>query len=237
MEKWSFLMHFLSREYFGWGRTSARAADPKSGLVIHYDGPGSHLTKKSHAKCIEYWKSVRRFHMNSNGWADIGYSFGVCPHSVSDSSGYVFEGRGLYREQAAQPGGNTTYYSVTLMLGDGEHPTDVQVDTVRQLREWLEDKTGMRGFVKGHRDFYNTSCPGDILYGMVRNGTFEEDSMPSVEDIWEWDNIPAPRSASTYDKNPTWKPSSHLTDINERVRSLQRAVADLAKKVDELAQK
>lgn len=168
-------MHELKRSYFGWGRTAAHSASPSRGLVIHYDGPGQNLTSKPHQDCISYWKSVRKYHMNSNGWLDIGYSFGVCPHSDSSGDGYVFEGRGLNREQAAQPGGNTTYYSVTLMLGDGEHPTDVQIQTVRELREWLHRK-GNANTVKGHRDFISTSCPGSILYGMVKDGTFTKDS-------------------------------------------------------------
>jgi len=181
-------MHFLDRDYFGWGRTAARAASPHMGLVIHYDGPGQNLTGKTHSHCVEYWKGVRKFHMNSNGWADIGYSFGVCPHSDSSGQGYIFEGRGLNREQAAQPGGNTTYYSVTLMLGDGEHPTDVQIETVRELREWLHSK-GNANTVKGHKDFYNTSCPGTILYKMVKDGTFtkssEEDDV-SAKEVWDY---------------------------------------------------
>ncbi|HLU97394.1 MAG TPA: hypothetical protein VKZ89_11190 [Thermobifida alba] len=58
----------------------------------------------------------------------------------------------------------------------------------------------------------------------------------------EWDGIPAPRTASTYDKNPTWKAASHLTDINERVRALQQtaaanqaALGELSRAVAELA--
>src|SRR5690606_27877677 len=141
---------------------------------------------------------------------------------------------------------NDTWYSVTLMSGPGEDPTPAQIDAVRQLRQWLMGK-GVAGAVRGHRDFIPTSCPGDRLYRLVKNGTFskapnEEDDMPSPKDLWEWDGIPAPRTASTYDKNPTWKPASHLTDINERVRALQQtaaanqaALGELSKAVAELA--
>jgi len=101
----------------------------------------------------------------NRGWSDIGYSFGVCPH------GQIFEGRGLDRTQAAQPGGNSTWYSCTLMSGPGEDPPAVQINAVRELRAWLMGK-GMGAAVKGHRDFYSTSCPGDGLYRMVRDGTF-----------------------------------------------------------------
>src|SRR5690606_30330973 len=98
-----------------------------------------------------------------------GNSFGACPH------GYVFEGRGLFRTQAAQPGGNSTYYSVTLMSGPSDTITDAQINAVRQLREWLmEPATSISGTVKGHRDFVSTSCPGGKLYRMVRDGVFSQ---------------------------------------------------------------
>lgn len=234
-------MKFQKRSVFGWGSSGAARATPTRGLVVHYDGSNQGLARKAHSACVTYWKSTRAFHMGpARGWADIAYSYGACPH------GYVMEGRGLGRVQAAQPGGNSTWYSVTLMSGPGEDPTPAQIDAVRQLRAWLMGK-GVAGAVRGHRDFIPTSCPGDRLYRLVKNGTFskapnEEDDMPSPKDLWEWDGIPAPRTASTYDKNPTWKAASHLTDINERVRALQQtaaanqaALGELSRAVAELA--
>lgn len=159
-------MDLVNRAAFGWGPSAATTASPSQGLVIHYDGSNQGLAAKPHAACIAYWRNTRKFHMGSSrGWSDIGYSFGCCPH------GEVFEGRGLNRVQAAQPGGNSSWYSCTLMSGPSEQPTAVQIDAVRQLRAWLMSK-GVGGAVQGHRDFFSTSCPGDIAYAMVRDGTF-----------------------------------------------------------------
>lgn len=98
-----------------------------------------------------------------------GNSFMACAH------GYVMEGRGLFRTQAAQPGGNTSHYSVTLATGPSDPITDEQINAVRQLREWLmEPSSSIAGTVLGHRDFVATSCPGDTAYGMVQDGTFAE---------------------------------------------------------------
>ncbi|MFC4561846.1 N-acetylmuramoyl-L-alanine amidase [Nocardiopsis mangrovi] len=159
---------YVTRSDLGWGASPASSADPKSGLVIHYDSGDQGLAAKPHSDCITYWKNTREFHTGpSRGWADIGYSFMSCPH------GYVLEGRGLYKQQAAQPGGNSTYYSCTLATGPGDPITDEQVDAVRELRLWLmEPDTSIAGTVKGHRDFISTSCPGDAAYAMVENGTF-----------------------------------------------------------------
>ncbi|WP_431890421.1 hypothetical protein [Nocardiopsis alba] len=96
-----------------------------------------------------------------------GNSFMACPH------GYVIEGRGLYRTQAAQPGGNSSHYSCTLATGPSDPITPEQINAVRVLRQWLmEPDTSIAGTVLGHRDFISTSCPGDKAYRMVQDGTF-----------------------------------------------------------------
>ncbi|MCY9787573.1 N-acetylmuramoyl-L-alanine amidase [Nocardiopsis sp. EMB25] len=157
------------RTYFGWSASSpADYADPRSGLVVHYNGPPTDLD--GHAACVSYWKNTRGHHVDGRGWDDIGYSFGV---SVE---GGIFEGRGLRRYQAAQGtfSGNANYYSVTLMIGEGERPTDAQIDGVRRLRAWLRSDHGVSGTVLGHRDFVSTSCPGSVLYALVENGTFTQ---------------------------------------------------------------
>ncbi|WP_236572280.1 N-acetylmuramoyl-L-alanine amidase [Nocardiopsis sp. FR4] len=153
------------RSYFGWGGSGASYADPTRGLVIHYNGPATNL--RSHSDCIAYWKRVRRDHMRGNGWADLGYSWGACRH------GEVFTGRGLRRYQAAQgtTRGNSEWYSVTLMLGGNEQPTQGHIQAVRDLRAYLMAR-GVGGAIRGHRSFVSTSCPGDVLYELVLDGTF-----------------------------------------------------------------
>ena len=154
----------VKRSAFGWGASGADYAHPTKGLVVHYDGSDQGLAKKSHSSCVTYWKNTRKFHMGSErGWADIGYSFGVCPH------GYVFEGRGLNKAQAAQPGGNTTWYSCTFMSGDHESPTDAQVQAFLRLRAWLRSK-GVGAAVSYHGKFISTSCPGSKLRTLVTSG-------------------------------------------------------------------
>lgn len=171
----------MSRSDLGWPECPATQADPKSGLVIHYDSVDQGLAGKDHSACLTYWHATREFHTGpSREWACIGYSFMSCPH------GYVLEGRGLYRTQAAQPGGNSSHYSVTLATGPKDPITPEQINAVRQLRQWLmEPDTSISGKVLGHRDFISTSCPGKKAYRLVQDGTFaqppndsEGDDMP-----------------------------------------------------------
>ncbi len=157
-------LKLLRRAAFGWPATpNAATAACANGLVVHYDGSDQGLAKKEHLACVTYWRNTRSFHMGSQrGWNDIGYSFGCCPH------GYVFEGRGWQRQQAAQPGGNSTWTSVTFMSGDHEKPTTEQLQAFNDLRAYLRSK-GLRAGIKGHRDFISTSCPGTPLYTLVKD--------------------------------------------------------------------
>jgi hypothetical protein len=212
-------MRITQRAAFGWGASAATPANPTLGLVIHYDGSNQGLARKLHGACVTYWQQTRRFHMGpGRGWADIGYSFGVCPH------GEVLEGRGLGRYQAAQgtTAGNANWYSATLMSGPDEPPTAAQIDAVRQLRAWLMSK-GVAGAVRGHRDFVSTTCPGDVLYRMVRDGVFagkassEEEGDVSAKDVWKYE-IPVPWGSKD---NPEWQAKSLLVNTNQRLRAVQ----------------
>lgn len=221
-------MRFVTRSALGWGPSPASQATPTQGLVVHYDGGDQGLAGRPHSMCLAYWRRTRAFHTGPvRRWADIGYSFGACPH------GYVFEGRGLYRVQAAQLRGNSTWYSCTLMSGPGEDPTPEQIDAVRQLRAWLMSK-GVGGAVRGHRDFFNTSCPGDRLYRLVRDGTFTRSPSPSegddvsAKDLWTHE-LKVPFGSK---ENPSWQAGNVLVNTAKWTHELRQTVAVLGGKLD-----
>lgn len=158
-------MKLEKRSSFGWPATAAGTASCANGMVAHYDGADQGLAGKAHSACRSYWKATREFHMGpARGWLDVGYSFGVCPHGV------VLEGRGWQRQQAAQPGGNTTWTSATFMSGPDEKPTAAQVEAFRELRAWLRGK-GLAAAIRPHGSFVSTDCPGPILARMVKDGS------------------------------------------------------------------
>ncbi|MFI7449529.1 peptidoglycan recognition family protein [Nonomuraea sp. NPDC049714] len=227
-------MQLVKRAAFGWGTTGAAYAKPRQGLVIHYDGSDQNLAGKPHASCVDYWQRTRKFHTGSNRqWVDIGYSFGACPH------GFVFEGRGENHAQAAQPGGNTTWYSVTLMSGPGEKPTPPQIEAVRELRAYLMGR-GLGAAVKGHRDFYSTSCPGDSLYRLVKDGTFtkspsgsniiEEDDV-DVNAVWHDARIKMNKGEKTESER---SPASVLQELETEQDRIKSRLDELGGKLDEV---
>lgn len=161
--------NFVSRDDLGWPATKADYANLTQGLVVHYDSTDLGLADKPHSACIAYWNNTRKFHMEPpREWADVGYSFFACPHD------YILEGRGIDRQQAAQPGGNASHYSVTVATGPDEDIPEAQVNAVRRLRWWLMENHSNHGRVLGHRDFIATSCPGSKAYELVTNGTFAQ---------------------------------------------------------------
>jgi putative peptidoglycan binding protein len=155
------------RSSFGWPtHPDVSRAPCDKGTVVHYnDKPKMHWESKPHSECISYWKGVRRFHMGpERNWSDIGYAFFCCGH------GRVLEGRGYGYSQAAQPGGNTTWTSVTFATGEGERPSEAAIKAYRELRSWLRGK-GMSAGERKHKDFLSTTCPGTVLSDMVGDGS------------------------------------------------------------------
>jgi hypothetical protein len=168
---------YITRSDLDWSSTSpAEGANPRSGLVIHYDSVDQGLASKPLSASLDYWRRTRAFHTGpSRGWDDIGYSF------LATAQGHIVEGRGLHKAQAAQPGGNTSHYSVTLATGPNDTITPEQINAVRALRQWLMQDHHVAGAVLGHRDFISTSCPGEKAYALVRSGTFEQAPGPITE--------------------------------------------------------
>ncbi|MFE2407138.1 GH25 family lysozyme [Kitasatospora sp. NPDC059408] len=152
-------------------------AIPRLGVKVHY--LGSPYTFGDHAGCPAYVRRVQAEHMDSNGWSDIGYSFVVCEH------GFVFEGRGLTRRNSANGDVplNEAHYAVCALLGSSgsTEPTPEQLQGLRDAIEYCQQQGPAGPEIKGHRDGYQTDCPGDTLYAWVQAGAprpNQEDTMP-----------------------------------------------------------
>ncbi|MEW2635757.1 peptidoglycan-binding protein [Streptomyces sp. NPDC048389] len=197
-----------------WGARKPRnghvAVSRNSGVKIHY--LGSSYTAGPHSGCAAYMRKLQNSHMDGRGWADFAYNFGVCEH------GYVFEGRGVNAQNAAN--GNTTlnrdHFAVLGFVGSSSHtePTDAQVAGIRDAVAHLR-KHGAGGEIRGHRDGYATACPGPALYALVQSGALEPRA--------ETGSGSASGSSSTY----TVKSGDTLSGIGKRLGIKWQTLAEL----------
>lgn len=151
-----------------------RSTSPLGALTkftFHHGGPVGGY-RDTFAEAVATWQSWQRFHMDSNGWSDIGYHLGM------DSRGRLYEGRD-HRNLGAHVGGFNTGNLGLNFMQDGRffELTDAQKDTVKilfetgiprwdipPLRRLVRDPRSAFG-VYTHRELPNqaTACPGDLI--------------------------------------------------------------------------
>jgi len=105
---------------------------------------------------------IRRWHVNGNGWSDIGY------HYVIDRDGTVAKGRPLAKTGAHTRGRNRDTVGVCLIGGHGSASTDdfsdnftpEQDEALRHLLTSLMQTYNTISKVSGHNQYAAKACPG-----------------------------------------------------------------------------
>jgi hypothetical protein len=136
-------------------------------------------------------RAIQAFHMDTNGWKDIGYQFLV------DKYGQIYEGRDGGIDKAvvgAQAQGFNTGSTAVAAIGDFRafRPTNPMMESIANILAWklplhgtdpasdtvMVSAGGDRTFypagtpvglatISAHRDTGRTVCPGDYLYGAL----------------------------------------------------------------------
>jgi len=141
-----------------WGARSPRSRQTttwsrRTEFVVHYsEGPTTQTPRQ-----------IQNYHMDSNGWSDIGYNFLV------DVKGRIYEGRSWLVVGAHAPNHNTSGIGVCFIGRDGD-ATDAAKKAIRWLYDEACRRKGGTLAKRGHRDVTATSCPGDELYRWVKAG-------------------------------------------------------------------
>jgi hypothetical protein len=175
-----------------WGANEAIRRGPPSYAssvrfaVIHHTAGRNDYSRSEAAAIV---KGIQIFHVQGNGWNDIGYNFLV------DRFGTVYEGRygGADRNVigAHALGFNTGSVGIALLGTYGStKPSQAALDAIERLVSWRLDlahvdptsfltfiSSGSERYanglpvllsaVSGHRDTGFTECPGDALYGRL----------------------------------------------------------------------
>jgi hypothetical protein len=104
---------------------------------------------------------VKRWHVQDNGWSDLGY------HYLIDRDGTVAKGRPVEKAGAHCKGHNSTTIGVSLFGGHGSSERDTfnehfTVEQNKALRELLADLSDTYGIKKisGHNRYSAKACPG-----------------------------------------------------------------------------
>ena len=107
-------------------------------------------------------EEIRRWHVEDNGWSDIGY------HFLIDRDGSIAKGREVDVQGAHCRGHNATTIGICLIGGHGsnendtpsEHFTAVQMAALRTLIDRMREEFPAIRTVSGHNQYAAKACPG-----------------------------------------------------------------------------
>lgn len=110
-------------------------------------------------------RGYQAFHQNDRGWVDVAY------HFIIDRDGNVYEGRPVDAKGDTATGYDPTGHFLPCLDGnyDGEEPTVAQLKSLVGLLAWATVTFGLDpAEIAGHRDWAQTSCPGDEVYSRLK---------------------------------------------------------------------
>ncbi|MFD5339240.1 peptidoglycan recognition protein family protein [Streptomyces hawaiiensis] len=176
----------------GWGASEGlrergfRYTKKVKAAFVHHTASGNKYRCSQSPSLI---RSIYRYHVKSMGWRDIGYNF------VIDKCGKIYEGRagGVAKPVlgAHTLGFNSSSMGIAVLGSYGtKKPSKAAVKAIARLAAWKLGLYGMnpRGktylrsagsnlhrkgkkvrlnVISGHRDGFNTACPGRKLYGKL----------------------------------------------------------------------
>jgi flagellar hook assembly protein FlgD len=161
-------------------------ADSVHYAIVHHTAGSNSYTKAQSASIV---RAIELYHVQGNGWNDIGYNFLV------DKYGQVFEGRyggmtrpvigahaegfntgsvgialiGDYSSTSITPAARAALVSLIAWRLDLDHvdPASSVVRISAGNPRFAAGKAVTLHAISGHRDVYPTSCPGQSLYAQL----------------------------------------------------------------------
>ena len=152
-------MQFISRDEWGAIDSGKGLSDFRrvpTGIVVHHTTGSASFP----------WDRIRqhdKYHVETRGWNSIAYNW-----LVSGETGEIFEGRG-WKQGAATKGQNSKTTSISY-IGSGDDLTEKGKEAILTVIGALRDEYGDHLWVKCHREFGTTYCPGDGLATWIKSG-------------------------------------------------------------------
>jgi hypothetical protein len=214
--------------------------------VIHHTAASTDYNTTSQSWSASRVRAHQNYHMDSNGWIDIGY------HFLVDKLGNTFAGRYnaivvSKRPRGAHDGVNTNSFGFNVM--GFYHPSPNQSFTTasrnamwdviawRMPNGWSpygSSSYGGRtvGYVAGHRNVKSTACPGDNVYATIGTNYSGGEARNAINarinpapTIVTRDNSHSGFSASSNWGTATWASDKYGADYRHRNTA---AVSDAA---------
>jgi hypothetical protein len=149
--------------------------------VIHHTASASDFNTTSADTSKSKVRATQNYHMDVNGWCDIGYQYLIC------KLGFLFEGRSganTSRPQGAHDGININSFGFTCM---GYFHTPYNQQPTYEMRDMLWGAIAWRmpsgwssygagyynaanthvGWLTAHRRVNPTACPGDYIWSYI----------------------------------------------------------------------
>jgi hypothetical protein len=127
---------------------------------------------------VKWWLEIQRYHMDSNGWLDVGYNFGIVFDPARSDVAHILEGRGWNGVGGHTVGHNTNGLGVCY-LRNGQAG-----DAIRRAARWVYDEAGKREgrslAMRCHGDLNATACPGSDMHTWVNGGMLVSAAMSSL---------------------------------------------------------
>ncbi|GAA3761946.1 hypothetical protein HDA32_005769 [Spinactinospora alkalitolerans] len=141
-------------------------------VVVHHTATAN-STDYSKEHAFELSRRIQRYHMQNNGWDDIGQQLTI------SRGGHIMEGRNTslpaIRQGRHVVGAHTANHNNHTIGIENEgtyssgKPTDELLESLADTCTWLclTYRLDPGGAIVGHRDYNVTSCPGDGLYALL----------------------------------------------------------------------
>ncbi|MEG4145534.1 N-acetylmuramoyl-L-alanine amidase [Microcoleus sp. Pol12B5] len=150
-------------------------------VIVHHtnnQNPPNDASRGTLEGAIKLARNIQNFHMDDNDWSDSGHNF------LNTTGGLILEGRHgsldavkkgfcLQSAHAGQdPGKLANGNQSPGIENEGNFMTfqmsEKQWESLVELCVSLCDSCNITPLnIKGHRDFSNTDCPGDLLYSQL----------------------------------------------------------------------
>lgn len=120
----------------------------------------------------------QKFHIE-RGWPDLAY------HYLVDPLGIIYEGRPVDTVGDTGTSYDPTGHFLVCCEGnfDEQDPTSAQLQAATWLLAWAAVEFSLDpSAITGHRDWAETSCPGDALYAAISTGSLETQVKSLIDD-------------------------------------------------------